>query len=278
MKVLYHANCTDGSGAALAVWLKHGDAGHEYIPCQYGNELPDGLEDTDVVMVDFSAKKEQTRALAKVAASILIIDHHKTAEAELEGVDDGSGCPIETVFDMTKSGAVLTWEYFHDTPVPELLLYIQDRDLWQWKQESTAEILKGLSLHEDWRDWKRFIDTPGDLRKLYTGGAAINRYLYLQADKITETPPCSWPWGTEEVPFYNLPGFMLSDTLHLALQKYPDAPYAVGYFDLPDKRVYSLRSRQGSDVDVSEIARRHGGGGHKHAAGFYDGFGLDELD
>jgi len=70
------------------------------------------------------------------------------------------------------------------------------------------------------------------------------------------------------IPIYNLPGFMISDTLHMALEKYPSARYAVGYFDLPGKRIYSLRSRQGSEVDVSEIAKRHGGGGHKHAAGF----------
>lgn len=30
---------------------------------------------------------------------------------------------------------------------------------------------------------------------------------------------------------------------------------------------YSLRSREGG-VDVSEIAKQFGGGGHKHAAGF----------
>jgi oligoribonuclease NrnB/cAMP/cGMP phosphodiesterase (DHH superfamily) len=268
MKCLYHANCNDGSASALAVWMKYGDIGHEYIPVQYGSEPPEGLEDTDVVMVDFSYKKEQIRDLARKANSILIIDHHKTAQAELENVDDGYGCTIETMFDMNKSGAVLTWEYFHGYDIPEFFKYIQDRDLWEWKLEKTADITKGLQLHDDWREWKRFIESPNLLKTLFTGGAAINRYLYIQSEKIINTCPIKWDITGDTVPVYNLPGFMLSDTLHMALEMYPDSPYAVGYFDLPDKRIYSLRSRKGSEVDVSEIAKKYGGGGHKHAAGF----------
>jgi len=264
MKCLYHANCNDGSGAALAVWSKYGDIGHEYIPCQYGNPLPDGLENSDVVMVDFSTKKEQTRELARIADSILIIDHHKTAKAELDDVDDGYGCRIETIFSMDNSGAVLAWDYFHPlTPVPELFEYIQDRDLWKFKMKWTNEIHKALGLYPDWRGWLDF-----DLSTLRTEGAAIGAFLDIQAEAVIKTPPQKWEITGDIVPVYNLQGFMISDTLHMALEIYSDAPYAVAYFDLPDKRIYSLRSRDGSDVDVSEIAKQHGGGGHKHAAGF----------
>ena len=45
-------------------------------------------------------------------------------------------------------------------------------------------------------------------------------------------------------------------------------PFAATYFDTQDgKRVYNLRSRDGGQ-DVAEIARKFGGGGHQHAAGF----------
>lgn len=87
------------------------------------------------------------------------------------------------------------------------------------------------------------------------------------------TNPVEWEVTGDVVPVYNLPGFMISDTLHMALETWDESPFAVAYFDLPGKRVYSLRSRSGSDVDVSEIAVRHGGGGHKHAAGFSVPFG-----
>ncbi len=45
-------------------------------------------------------------------------------------------------------------------------------------------------------------------------------------------------------------------------------PFAMSYFDTADGfRVFSLRSTP-TGLDVGEIARRYGGGGHKHAAGF----------
>jgi nanoRNase/pAp phosphatase (c-di-AMP/oligoRNAs hydrolase) len=37
-----------------------------------------------------------------------------------------------------------------------------------------------------------------------------------------------------------------------------------------DKWVYHIRSSELNDIDVSAIAKEHGGGGHKHASGFSD--------
>lgn len=263
MKCLYHANCLDGAGAALAVWSAYGDeGGHKYIPCQYGDELPDGLEGHDVIMVDFSAKKEQIRELAQKAKSILIIDHHKTAQEELKDVDDGMGCKITVAFDMDHSGAVLAWKWFHSSDVPDLLLHIEDRDLWKFQMEKTKNICSGLKLHKDWSTWLSLSTTI-----LEEDGRAINEFIKLQAEDVIKNKPMAWGLTGDLVPVYNIPGFMISETLHMALNKWSECPYAVAYFDLPDKRIYSLRSRKGSDVDVSEIAKLHGGGGHKYAAG-----------
>ena len=40
------------------------------------------------------------------------------------------------------------------------------------------------------------------------------------------------------------------------------------YFETKDKRIYSLRSQGENGVDVSMIASKFGGGGHRNAAGF----------
>ena len=51
------------------------------------------------------------------------------------------------------------------------------------------------------------------------------------------------------------------------LKRFPEAPFSVSYHDRGDGlRHWSLRSR--SDFDVSLIAKKLGGGGHKQAAGF----------
>ena len=275
MKVLYHAHCNDGAAAALAVWLKYGDAQGpwppdlddpprkiEYIPVQYGQDPPEVLAGEEVFIVDFSYKRDVLIEMAKVAFSVLVLDHHKTAEAELK---DLIGDNIEVRFDMTKSGAVMAWEYFHESPVPKLFQVIQDRDLWRFEMgEYTKFCHKGLQLHPEWRTWMTL--RPNDLAR---EGMAVNTFLELQSAKIIDDGPVRWDVTGDIVPVYNLPGFMLSDTLHAALEKYPDAPFAVGYFDKVDecKRVYSLRSRE-NGADVSEIAKRHGGGGHVYAAGF----------
>jgi oligoribonuclease NrnB/cAMP/cGMP phosphodiesterase (DHH superfamily) len=44
-------------------------------------------------------------------------------------------------------------------------------------------------------------------------------------------------------------------------------PFAAYYWDSPTGREFGLRSAP-DGLDVSVIARKFGGGGHKHAAGF----------
>jgi nanoRNase/pAp phosphatase (c-di-AMP/oligoRNAs hydrolase) len=45
------------------------------------------------------------------------------------------------------------------------------------------------------------------------------------------------------------------------------SPFAACYWDTPAGRVFSLRSGE-NGMDVSVIAQKYGGGGHKHASGF----------
>ncbi len=292
-RILYHANCTDGQGAALAAWLVFGDAGATYTPVRYGDAPPADLDGADVFILDFSYPRDTLTDIARRAHKLVILDHHKTAAEDLDGfADDAHPCPVTVVFDMNKSGAALAWEFFHgpnlighildmenangvlawerfrDPCTPQLIAHIQDRDLWKFELPGTNDIIRGLQLHPDWRTWSDYILRPDLIQELEREGHAINKYLQIQAEKIVQHPPIRWILGPEPVPVYNVPKFLTSDVLHLALERWPDAPYAVGWTDDGDRRIYSLRSRQGSDVDVSALAKRHGGGGHKHAAGF----------
>jgi len=263
MLCIYHANCNDGSGAALAVHRKYGDVGNFYKPCQYGDDFPSFPNGEEIIIVDFSFPRDVLLKAAEKAKSILIIDHHKTAEKQLASISKDAD-NITAVFDMGHSGAVLAWKYFHPTiPTPDLLLHIQDRDLWRFEMPCTKAIGFGLQLYPKWKMWFDL-----NLTELSNEGDAIGRFLWRKRKRIIRDKPVLFRLTEDVVPVYNMPGFMISDTLSLALEEYPESRYAVAYFDIPGKRVYSLRSRKGSDVDVSEIAIRFGGGGHKHAAGF----------
>lgn len=75
--VIYHGNCADGFTAAWAVDNRLG-ASAEYYAATHGNRPPD-VAGMDVIMVDFCYKRDVLDAMAKEAASILVLDHHKTA-------------------------------------------------------------------------------------------------------------------------------------------------------------------------------------------------------
>lgn len=115
--VIYHANCLDGAAAALAAWLKFGDAA-EYRPASYGDPAPadDEVRGRDVYVLDFSYSRAELERMQRSAirydgtgqsrgGSIWVGDHHMTAQVDL------AGFPF-CAFDMSKSGAVLAWEHF----------------------------------------------------------------------------------------------------------------------------------------------------------------------
>ena len=129
--VIYHAHCTDGFGAAYSAWKLLGNRA-EYHACTHGQKPPD-VKGKNVVILDFSFDNKTTKKMIKQAANLLVIDHHKSAVVELHDI-------ANTYFDMTKSGAMLSWEFFHPgKEPPKFIKYIQDRDLWEWKLEYSKE-------------------------------------------------------------------------------------------------------------------------------------------
>lgn len=276
--VIYHANCRDGFGAAMAAWVRLEDRAR-YVPCQYGWAIPDCEPGSHVYILDFSFPRAELQTLAATGCGVTVIDHHKTAEEALNGFPPPPPCPgnergVCATFDMEKSGAVLAWEYFSPgIRVPTLLKYIQDRDLWRWKLPDSRAVSAGLDLlpwdFEQW--WKHH----ADVSLLIAKGETVLEYQQKQVSESLK--------NARVVPLAGLPfavvntGVLMSEVCE-ALLKDADNNGAVAaccYFDTREgKRVYSLRSREGSDVDVSRIAKAFGGGGHKHAAGFT----LNRLD
>lgn len=254
--VLHHADA-DGFGAAYALW-KTFDQEAKFIPVQYGQPVPELPEETDCLyIVDFSYDRETTLALARRYGvdSIVVIDHHKTAEKELAGL-------MFAKFDMNKSGAVLAWEHgkpYH--PVPPILRYVQDRDLWKFELPHSEEVnLYIASLPWDFEVWDRF-----DLSAAVVAGTAIKAFRDNQIKTALRDARVIDFFG-HSAPVVNCSA-NISEVGHELLKAHPDAPFAVMYCDRGDgQRSYSLRSR--GDFDVAELCREHGGGGHRAAAGF----------
>ena len=129
--VIYHAECNDGFGAAYSAWKLLGNRA-EYIACSHGAPPPD-VTGKRVAILDFSFNNETTKKLIEDAEALIVIDHHKSAVVELHDITN-------TIFDLTKSGAMMAWEFFHPgKEAPKFIQYIQDRDLWKWELAYSKE-------------------------------------------------------------------------------------------------------------------------------------------
>lgn len=264
---IYHGNCADGFGSAWVVKEFYGEGNVDFHAGVYG-ELPPSCAGKDVILVDFSYKRDVLLEIAKEAKSVLIIDHHKSAQAELVDLPDNVTCH----FDMNRSGVVLTWQhYFPNKTIPKILLHIEDRDLWKFELGGTEEIQSAIfSYPYDFSVWDDLIYTKPVIH-LYNEGVAILRKHMKDVKELISIAATRTTIAGYNVPVLNAPYFYSSDAGHI-LGK--GEPFAATYYDKAKVRVFSLRSED-NGVDVSEIAQKFGGGGHKHAAGF--SIPLDEL-
>lgn len=259
--VLYHANCMDGFAAAWVAWKYFGSA-IELLPVNYQEPFPDIWGDK-LFILDFSYSREVFyEEILRRFDWCQILDHHKTAQKELKGIS-------EARFDMTKSGAILAWEYFYPLDPPPLLLeYIQDRDLWQWKLPHSKQVNAALYVlvkKGDFQSFDLLINSPNPIPTLINAGEIVlatqNKYVELAVTNSFLSVV-----GGYEVPTVN--STILQSEIGEALcLAHPDRPFSAIFFDKDlHTRIFSLRSR--GDFDVSEVAKVHLGGGHAQAAGF----------
>jgi oligoribonuclease NrnB/cAMP/cGMP phosphodiesterase (DHH superfamily) len=254
--VIYHSNCTDGFGAAYSAWKLLGNRA-EYHACKHGTKPPD-VEGKNVVILDFSFDNATTKKMIEEAAGLLVIDHHKSAMVELHDISN-------THFDMTKSGAMLAWEWFHPgKEPPKFIKYIQDRDLWKWELDYSKEFSAAFDMVPfEFEEFEKFED-DSVFDDAVKRGSYILAYSKTVVKKVCEKAVVRKYKGME-VMVVNSSHWMSEIGARLA----PDCDFAViWYYDHQDRiNKISLRSFHDA-VDVSEIAKEFGGGGHKKAAGF----------
>ena len=294
--VIYHANCADGFTAAWAVRQAMDADFHAGVH----GEAPPDVAGRDLILVDFSYPRAQLVDMAQVARSILVLDHHKSAEAELRSgevkvgtigqaglkgarivrldnlpdareawlhyeetatVLDGVVCAF---FDMDRSGAGIAWDFFHPGKArPALIDHVEDRDLWRFALHGTREIQSALfSYPYRFEVWDELMQAP--VFDLYQQGLCIERKHHKDVAELVAVAKRQMVIGHYEVPVASLPYTLASDAGHLMAQ---GQPFAACYYDKAGGRVFSLRSAD-DGVDVSEVAKLYGGGGHARAAGF----------
>lgn len=258
--IIYHAGCPDGYCAAWIVhrYLRELGQDAELWPARYADPAPSqaDVEGRQVYIVDFSYDRATMERLSGWADQFCVFDHHATAQANLEGLP---GC----VFDMDESGASLTWQQLYPgKPLPWLVEYVKDRDLWRWDlPESQAVSAFLMAVPHELEEWD-------DLAAMeVTEAIMMGRAIRLHVDEYVKRAGAhaflveldGQPMRCVNAPYMNI-----SDVLHeLCSAEYP---VALGFFWRGDKWQYSMRALEGHACRGYAEAR--GGGGHKDAAGF----------
>jgi hypothetical protein len=181
----------------------------EFVRGVYGQPFPD-VAGKDVVLVDFSYKRDVMEQLIQAAQSVLVLDHHKSAMHELAGLatDDGQ---VTIRFDLGHSGAMLAWlHFFPGQPAPQLLQHLEDRDLWKFKLPKTQELHTALdSYPTTFEAWDELMfATP--LALLEQEGVALERQRKKDIARYLERDTRMMTVAGFHVPVVNMPRSMAS--------------------------------------------------------------------
>lgn len=228
-----------------------------------------------------------------------LLDHH-----QIRAVEFNVG-KLHIKVMMTWSGATLAWNHFHrhKIPTPEILTYIEDRDLWEWVLPHSEAVSEGL-----YKVQRDFQQTRDQQKLLLPAGQILGRpdpqadivaelefldQLVQSRDYVDHMKTIGEPevtrrneaigeivkdvvWGNvgqHQVPIVATSQYR-SWVGHRLLDLYPDAPFSITYraSSRDGIMIFDLRSRWNwndySGFNCRRLAQTLGGGGHRAAAGF----------
>jgi oligoribonuclease NrnB/cAMP/cGMP phosphodiesterase (DHH superfamily) len=271
--IVFHHNDADGRCAAAIVkrWY------HRYpelaiyilrlVELDYKDRVPvDQIcEGETVVIVDFSFKPEVMAAVLAMTNRIIWCDHHVTAK------DYNYGQHIDGLRDFSEKGLAgceLTWKHFFpDKPMPQGVELLGDYDAWRLRKgDRTFEFYEGLKLYQTDPGaplWGMILDDhpKAIIEKLCACGRTAIRYRDGYCREIREA--FGYETELDGHRAYAMNTYRFGSKGHG--EKFTQYPVCIAYVHDGNQFTVSLYS---DTVDVGAIAKAHGGGGHKGAAGF----------
>jgi len=247
----------------------------------YGDAVPwEQIREADTVYIsDFSYSMEDMAKIDEMC-DLIWYDHHISA------INAAKEAKLEAIFglrDVDKSGCMLTWlGLFPDEVMPLTVMQLGKYDCWSWihevkpMQEEILDLQASMQLEpweptdERWSDLFCY-----DLRlynSIIVNGSTVRKYIKQHMSRVHKN--CSViQWHGVQTLIANSHASSTLDYEDKA--KEVGAEIVLSFYKSLDGWKYSLRSF--GSVDVSELADRYGGGGHKAAAGFYLEYLLEEL-
>lgn len=284
--VVFHYPCSDGITAAGVVFNYYeGDSNIEFVRGNYSRDVDpmdfiEQFRDKDVLMVDFSFPADILEKISSSANSVVILDHHITAQNALEqytvegnfdnenlnvnGIEDVlKEQKIVAIFDMDESGASLAWKFFNpSSTIPDYINYVRDIDLNKLELPRVHDFKWGARALPLTVEGNANTIRTANITTIQDGGISIRQFVETRLGQLHDE--------SHEGVWYNIP-------FKWAITDYAFASDLANSFVLQGYRfgvaVYftkaglGLSLRSAADLDCSAIAKELGGGGHKQAAG-----------
>lgn len=267
MKCFYHKSDLDGHCSGAIVKYLHAEC--KLLGVDYKDSIKQfEIEENEAVyVVDFSFSREEMSWLNK-HTQLTWIDHHKSA------IEKCSGLIISGVQEVGRAGCELTWEHcFYDEFIPEAVRLLGRYDVWDHEDPDVLPFQYGMRQNAETRPehsmelWADILERAAiGLYDIIDTGRTIIMYEEKQ-NKI-------YAQGMAyEVDFEGCRAIVMNKAY--ANSKAFDSVYNSDKHDImilfgvkPGEIKYTLFCDK-PEIDVSLIAGKYGGGGHKGAAGFY---------
>lgn len=267
MKIFHH-NDLDGRCAG-AIAFQHYPAA-ECIEINYNQPFPmESIKDGEIVCIlDYSVEPEEILKLLTKGCNVTWIDHHKTALEKYHHFPR----PIAGYRNTERSSAWLAWEYFNPKiDVPLVVRLVDDWDMWTHETNPngrrTRDFVEGMKMQRGGKSprtalWAELLDSDDFTERKARDGAVASLYSEVQNEEYLQA--FGHPIQFEGHNCYACNRGMTNSKLFDSIANVPYEIFIPFVWD-GKKWTVSLYSKT---VDVSEIAKKHGGGGHKGAAGF----------
>jgi len=267
--VIYHAHCPDGLASAWVIYHYSKVLGWpkteiEYYSASYQQEPPILLGYKNVYIVDFSYKQEILLQMSKQVDNIILMDHHESAIKDLENFISPKN--IEIILDNTKAGCQIVWDYFSQKKErPWFIDYIADRDLWKFKLEYSREINAAIAE-------EGYLRSIQKINELLSKKAQDFLEIGKQFCKFRDSILGNLSSKSVKTKFQGYICYAVNSNIFISelgeylIKKNIDCDIAIIYrYNLKNKLwEYSFRSNR---VNLSELLKPFGGGGHKEAGG-----------
>lgn len=259
-------NDLDGSGCSVLIKKYLDVANTVYLNYdEIDNYLLNNYHNYNkIIITDLSPSFETAKFLTDYA-ELFFIDHHITSK-ELTNI-------LDSYHDITKSATLLTYEWLNEIGCDvdeyrKFAICINDYDMWHLKIDESLKLNMLFSLIGIDRFVERFLENPAvkfnesEKLLLEIEEESKNKYLDNSLKNLNLfTDTSNRKFAVIFAEKYN------SELGHHILN-FTDVKYVV--IINAQKKKISLRSKD--ETDVSKIAIKNGGGGHKNAAGFSTNF------